>query len=121
MTRKEIDVLFSLSWIGTHFDNENQALSYFVVLQMREVKEDFITPYVCFDFTSLDMMFLYLKNLARSANLFSIDMLSRGNYPGKLLVEERVGLPYTFKGFFVNDNVPWPIKNYNAYFMIDTV
>ena len=115
-TMKEI--LFSLAWIENLCKNDASRCLYHVVLKIH-CKEENWTCFVAFPFSSYDLLFLYLKNLAKDSGAPSIDSLNTSLHAGYLEYIENYNQRVQFYAFYLPNHQVWPYKNANAVFLFD--
>lgn len=110
------EFLFSLAWIES---SKHIANYYEVVLALKAPPSDDLI-YIAFAFTSIDIMFVCLRSLAKNYKLHSIDALKKGFFPVKVEYSENFISPDVFQKLYIKDNIVWPHENIHGHFKFDT-
>ena len=107
--------LLSLAWITTGEKTPN----YFeAVFSLKDITTEKVCLYVAFPFVSFDLLNLYLKILARTCKVCSVDNLFHANHLVKVEYEEPFSSPPIFKYLYVNDNDDiWPTQKISGHFL----
>lgn len=108
--------LLSLAWINS---GENSPNYYEVVFRLKNPDTKHECSYIAFPFSSLDLMYIYLKNLAKKFKVSSIDNLASVDFPVNISYFEGFESPPTFEYLYISEENIWPNKNIRGHFLLD--
>lgn len=111
------DFLITLRWIKS---GEQMPNHYNVVFSLKNPYDSSLCYYVYFAFSSFDLLYVYLKSLAKSFRVSSIDRLFSEEFHAKVEYEVPFNSPPIFKCLYINDDTTWPNKNIPGHFLLDS-